>query len=284
MKYSFILTFFSAVAATFILLSSAPFSNAETDSNNTQLSPIHPTYIIQMTTGAGTNYKFQHYYPLNAAVPLGTTVAWINLDPEQMHTITSGEPNSNFAGKIFNSGLIPYQGMVQYTMNDPGKFVYHCQIHPWMVGNVYVGDAFDNLKNFRISFGNSLLDQKMGNEWFFNTTQIDRTLIDVKPISMLANNTVDATYMLKIKRYDEDLFSKTFYSNNNDFQFEIVNVKGVDKVRSYGPDLKKPAIGTYHILGDFQPGDYVFDIKMTAIGTKLIEGNVEDSFKLRIVN
>ncbi len=283
MKRWLIVSVFIAVAV-IIINSSSQDSYAQANSNNTQFSnTVQPTYIIQMTTGAGTNYKFQHYYPLNAAVPIGTTVGWINLDPEQLHTITSGEPNSIGAGKIFNSGLIPYQGMVQYTMDEPGRFVYHCQIHPWMVGNVYVGEGFENKNNFRIALGNSFLDQKMGNEWFFNTTKIDRTLVDIQPLTLLTNNTADATYMLKIKRYNDEIFSKTFFSNNNDFQFEIVNVRGVEKIRSYGPDLDTANKGAYHILGDFQSGDYVFEIKMTAVGTKLVEGNVGDTFKIRIV-
>lgn len=284
MKYLIILSEFIFVAV-FSLMSLTQESNAQTIfENNTKLqNTIQATYIIDMTTGAGINYKFQHYYPLNAAVPLGTTVGWINLDPEQLHTITSGEPNSKDSGKTFNSGLIPYQGMVQYTMNNPGKFVYHCLIHPWMVGNVFVGDVFEDGKNFRVGLGNSFLDQKLGNEWLFNITKIDRTLVDIKPITMMANNTVDATYLLKIKKYNEEIFSQSFLANNNDFQFEIVNIKGTEKIRSYGPDTNMPNIGAYHIIGDFQTGDYLFQVKMESIGTKLIEGNVEDSFKMRIV-
>jgi hypothetical protein len=35
---------------------------------------------------------------------------------------------------MFNSGIIPYGGFFQYTFDRDalkGKFVYHCEIHPW---------------------------------------------------------------------------------------------------------------------------------------------------------
>ncbi|HET7644205.1 MAG TPA: hypothetical protein VFK40_11895, partial [Nitrososphaeraceae archaeon] len=63
-------------------------------SSSNQVTPTHskilPTYLIEITTGSGVSYKFQHFYPLKIAIPLDTTVAWYNSDPEQIHTVTSG--------------------------------------------------------------------------------------------------------------------------------------------------------------------------------------------------
>ena len=81
-----------------------------------------PTYVIDITTGSGTSYKFQHFYPLNIAVPVDTTVAWFNADPEQIHTVTSSDPGASNSGKLFNSGIIPYSSSFQYTFDQPVEF------------------------------------------------------------------------------------------------------------------------------------------------------------------
>ena len=39
---------------------------------------LSPTYVVDITTGSGESYKFQHFYPLNIAIPIDTTVAWFN--------------------------------------------------------------------------------------------------------------------------------------------------------------------------------------------------------------
>ncbi|MGI0052552.1 MAG: cupredoxin domain-containing protein, partial [Nitrososphaeraceae archaeon] len=80
------------------------------------------TYVIDITTCSGITYKFQHFYPLDIAIPVDTTVAWFNDDPEQFHTVSSEKPGSSESGKLFNSGILPYLSSFQYTFNQPGNF------------------------------------------------------------------------------------------------------------------------------------------------------------------
>jgi plastocyanin len=115
-----------------------------------------PTYVIDITTGSGVSYKFQHFYPLNIAIPIGTTVAWFNGDPEQIHTVTSSAAGDSNSGKLFNSGIIPYSSSFQYTFDQPGKVAYHCEIHPWMIGSVYVSDSNKQGKNFKLTTGTNM--------------------------------------------------------------------------------------------------------------------------------
>ena len=87
------------LSLSFLIISSVIlYFNGSTISGElgTTPNPTHnkllPTYVIDITTGSGTSYKFQHFYPLNIAVPIHTTVAWFNADPEQVHTVTSSDP------------------------------------------------------------------------------------------------------------------------------------------------------------------------------------------------
>lgn len=74
------------------------------------------------TTGAfGTN-------PLT--VPVGTTISWLNSDTTT-HTSAAD-------GSQWSSGNIAPGGRFNFTFASAGKFTYHCQIHPNMVGTIVV--------------------------------------------------------------------------------------------------------------------------------------------------
>jgi hypothetical protein len=55
-------------------------------------SAIKATNAVSIVPGAAQRTNPIHYYPPVIAVPIGTTVAWLNNDPEQPHTVTSGLP------------------------------------------------------------------------------------------------------------------------------------------------------------------------------------------------
>jgi len=75
----------------------------------------------QTTTAFGQN-------PLT--VPVGSTVSWLN-DDNTTHT-SAGD------GSQWSSGNIPPGGRFNFTFASAGRFTYHCQIHPNMVGTIVV--------------------------------------------------------------------------------------------------------------------------------------------------
>jgi hypothetical protein len=74
---------------------------------------VLPTYIIDIIPGAAYRNTTEHYYPSDIAIPEGTAVGWFNDDPGQPHTVTSGTPNSQYSGLLFNSGIMPYGSFMQ---------------------------------------------------------------------------------------------------------------------------------------------------------------------------
>jgi plastocyanin len=73
--------------------------------------------------------------PATLTVPAGTTVTWTNEDPMD-HTVTSGaagEPDGAFDEPLGAEG-----GTVELDLDEPGTIVYHCTIHPEMVGRIEV--------------------------------------------------------------------------------------------------------------------------------------------------
>jgi plastocyanin len=238
-----------------------------------------PTYVIDITTGSGITYKFQHFYPLNIAIPVGTTVAWLNGDPEQIHTVTSGGPGSVDSGQLFNSGVLPYSSYMQYTFNQPGKFMYHCEIHPWMIGSVYASDSNKQGKNFKLTTGtNMAFEGNAPYDWSFNTTEIDRILFNIEPLSVNTDKKTPITYNIGIyNNLQKEIFSKSFFARGNDFQFELLS-SDLDEPLVYGPDFSDPIIGAYHIRDNFPDGTYILKVEITGIGSNLTQTNISDEF------
>jgi plastocyanin len=75
----------------------------------------------QTTTAFGQN-------PLTIAV--GTTISWLNDDNTTHDTVADGGQ--------WSSGNLTPGGRFNFTFTSAGRFTYHCQIHPNMVGTIVV--------------------------------------------------------------------------------------------------------------------------------------------------
>jgi plastocyanin len=73
------------------------------------------------TTAFGAN-------PLTISV--GTTISWLN-DDNTTHTSAAD-------GGQWSSGNVAPGGRFNFTFGSAGRFTYHCQIHPNMVGTIVV--------------------------------------------------------------------------------------------------------------------------------------------------
>ena len=240
---------------------------------------LPPTYMIDITTCSGVNYKFQHFYPPNIAIPIGTTVEWFDDDPEQIHTVTSGAPGSS--NPIFNSGIMQYTSTLQYTFDQPGIVSYHCQIHPWMIGSVYVSDSNKQGKNFKLSTGSSIeLGDNSQYDWIFNITKIDRILFNIQPTSIQTDKNTPMTYNINLYNNElkKEILSQSFFAKGNDLQFELVD-SDLNIPLVYGPDFSEPIIGSYHVRNNFPDGEYILKVEITAIGSNLTQTKILDEFK-----
>lgn len=77
-----------------------------------------------------------YYKPVIAKVTTGTSITWHNPTPTH-HTITYDgcSPQRQCA---FDSGAIPPNGSYTLKSLPPGRYSYHCNIHPIMRGNLVV--------------------------------------------------------------------------------------------------------------------------------------------------
>jgi plastocyanin len=77
-----------------------------------------------------TNFSFQ---PSSITIVAGTTVVWTNEDSAP-HTITSDDGS-------FESGRMSRGSEFNHTFTQPGTYMYHCAIHPSMIGEIKVSEA-----------------------------------------------------------------------------------------------------------------------------------------------
>jgi plastocyanin len=72
------------------------------------------------------------FTPSQITIKAGESVRWRNEDTD-VHTVTSGDPEDADAGRVFRlpeSGLLQPGESETLTFDEPGEFVYFCEIHP----------------------------------------------------------------------------------------------------------------------------------------------------------
>ena len=70
-------------------------------------------------------------------IPPLDTITWENADTE-MHTVTSGTPEDEVVGELFDSNLFGHGKSFSHQFIEQGSYEYYCLVHPWMVGTVKV--------------------------------------------------------------------------------------------------------------------------------------------------
>ncbi len=252
---------------------------------------IVASYISRIPPGAAFEGNLFHYYPEDIAVPAGTTVAWFNDDPGQLHTVTSGTADDEEAnsGRVFNSGGIPYGSFFQYTFEEEGTADYHCAIHPWITGTVTVSTAVMQGHHFEARYGTGPV---------LNLDQNDRTMISFRPITIAPEETTPLTYNVSlIGPEGQTIFSESFFAVNNDLQVELINnvteadataaanaATTANGITIYGPDFSDPITGTYHVMGDLfkTDGPYTIRVEVVAIGNDKPDERIVDEFRMQV--
>ena len=90
-----------------------------------------PPVVINMESWA------PYYRPFEAAIQLQTTIQWSN-PTASTHTVR----HDGCAKKrpcLFDSGAVPPNGSYTISGLAPGRYPYHCELHPIMRGELVVG-------------------------------------------------------------------------------------------------------------------------------------------------
>jgi plastocyanin len=255
-----------------------------TTTSSTDVFAVHSapgSYLIDIVPGAAEDNTPFHYHPPLISIPSNTVVTWFNADPGQLHTATSGQPNSTDAGSLFNSGGMPFQWFYSYKFDAPGNYTYFCQVHPEGFGVISVNGQIMRGTNFEFSTGTGALS--------WNLAETDRNLMRFEPFTTSLAPTDSGTYRVIISGSDNrTVFSETLTSGNN-VNLEVVATGGNRTL--YGPDsgpigpgpLGEQLIvnGAFHVQGDVRPDDYIIRIELTSINGRPVDP-ITDEFGFRV--
>ncbi len=128
----------TATSNTSIHMNSNEMSKIEQHSSSSSTDPINSTQV-SVVKGA-TTLGSKAFSPSPLKIKVGSTVTWLNND-NNIHTITSGKPNTPNAGQAFDSGLtalIMPAKTFSYKFTNTGEFSYFCRLHPTMTGTIEV--------------------------------------------------------------------------------------------------------------------------------------------------
>jgi MoxR-like ATPase/plastocyanin len=78
------------------------------------------------------------YSPNVIKIKAGDVITWEN-DDDSSHIISSGTPSTGSSG-VFGSELIPTSEIFSHQFEKDGTFHYFDTVHPWMTGQIIVGD------------------------------------------------------------------------------------------------------------------------------------------------
>ena len=79
------------------------------------------------------NFDFD---PVELTVSPGTEVTFTNLDAFS-HTVTAGTGDAPMSDE-FDSGRLPEGTSFQFAFDEPGTYVYYCELHPAMEASIIV--------------------------------------------------------------------------------------------------------------------------------------------------
>ena len=80
------------------------------------------------------------FLPSTVIIDLGGTVTWENTDTAA-HTATSGTAQNGPSGHFDSSLIMTLAEAYSHTFGTEGTYDYFCMVHPWMTGQVVVGES-----------------------------------------------------------------------------------------------------------------------------------------------
>jgi len=102
------------------------------------------------------------YHPSTARIVAGGYVIMHNTDTAA-HTFTAGTPDDGPSGE-FDTGLIMAGQSFEYSPDTEGIIPYFCMVHPWMVGEIIVGEGGSAPSPIRISVKTDRNSYHIGDE------------------------------------------------------------------------------------------------------------------------
>src|SRR3990172_7903173 len=152
----------------------------------------HSSAYVSIVPGSsvpGCEVTKECFTPYQVSIDEGGKVTWSN-DDTAAHTVTSGNPADGADGS-FDSSLFMTGNTfsVQFDDYEKGTYPYFCMVHPWMTGEVIVGDGdMESIPNWNGNTNeqnkpktiSSLTKQNQQSLWSDKSTYVDGSIIHIE--------------------------------------------------------------------------------------------------------
>jgi plastocyanin len=118
-------------------MSLAKFALAAAAAATLTLTAIAPVFAQEAPMDANViAIQGNAFTPPDLTVPAGTTLTWVNNDPEE-HDVLPSDPSFSLDPNFFTPPIAPGMSW-SYTFTVPGTYAYMCDLHVNMLANVNV--------------------------------------------------------------------------------------------------------------------------------------------------
>ncbi|KAG2478452.1 MAG: conserved exported protein of unknown function [Nitrosopumilales archaeon] len=223
--------------------------------------------------------------PSVVTVGVGETVTWSN-DDTAAHTVTSGSAADGPDG-VFDSSLFMAGAEFSHTFDEAGTFDYFCMVHPWMAGQVIVGEAMAEEAMMSGAYLGLDIDPMLP---FDNTVNDMVTLSftaksdELKGTEMTSMVIDHLDYKVMISKGGSELWSDQFHDHDGNLELQITPSEG-SFTRTEAEEVGSSETKAYMISGPvfMDNGDYQVTAQIVGIEFNPLPTPLVDDFNIQVV-
>jgi len=224
------------------------------------------------------------WLPSVVTIGVGETVTWSN-DDTAAHTVTSGnlsvEPNivGTSLPNGFDSSLFMAGATFEVTFDEAGTFDYFCLVHPWMVGQVIVGEAMAEEATYLGLDIDPMLP--------FDTTVSDMVTLSFTAQSdeLMGSGAVDhLDYKVIITKDGNEVWREQFHEHDGNLELQITPSEGSFTVTG-GEEVGSSETKAFMVSGPvfMDNGEYQISAQIVGIEFKELPTPLTSDFNIQVV-
>ncbi len=225
--------------------------------------------------------------PSVVTVGVGETVTWSN-DDTAAHTVTSGSAADGPDG-VFDSSLFMAGTEFSHTFDEAGTFHYSCIVHPWMAGQVIVGEA---MAEEEAMMSGAYLGLDIDPMLPFDTTVSDMVTLsfaaksdELKGTEMTSTIIDHLDYKVMISKDGNEVWtSEVFHDHDGNLELQITPSEGTF-TRTEAEEVGSSETKAYMISGPvfMDNGDYQISAQIVGIEFNPLSTPLVDDFNMQVI-
>lgn len=247
--------------------------------------------ILEGSQILGCEVDDRCWLPSTIAVPVGTTVEWINKDTVAHTVVGATNPDDpatwstvTIGGKLFDSTvseapLIKPNAEWSFTFTEAGEFLYVCSLHPWMIGKVIITAEGTLLEGQQI-------DLVVNPGLPFDPLTNEKVMLTFKSKGANGKPIIHTDYSITITKDGKQVFNQKFHDHDGILELEIIPMEmDLQVSKPNVDDPEKLITGSFGVMSRLfiENGSYDIKAQITGIEFKPLPSPITQNFGLEVV-